>query len=89
MYCKYKNRVHRHILYVAKTYIICCKDKLYMLQRQNLYVAKTKFYILQRQNVYVIKTNLYVTERNMYVIKTKFMCYKDKLIFYTNIICML
>ncbi len=74
MYCKYKNIVHRHILYVAKTYIICWKDKIYILQRQNLYVAKT---------------NLYVTERNMYVIKIKFMCYKDKFICYTNKLCML
>ena len=73
MYCKYKNRVHRHILYVAMTYIICCKDKMYMLPRQNLYV---------------IKTNLYVTERHTYVIKIKFMCYKDRFICYTNrILC--
>ena len=43
MCCKFKNIVHRHILYVAKTYIICCKDKIYMLQRQKVYVAKTKF----------------------------------------------
>ena len=47
MYCKYKNIVHRHILYVAKTYIICCKDKIYMLQRQNLYVIKTNLYVIE------------------------------------------
>ncbi len=64
----------RHILYVAKTNVIFRKDKIYMLQRQN---------------VYVIKRNLYVTERNMYVIKIKLMCYKDKFICYTNKICML
>ena len=69
-----QNIVHRHVLYVAKTYVICCKDKIYMLQRQSLYV---------------IKTNLYVTERNMYVIKIKFMCYKDEFICYTNKNCML
>ena len=74
MCCKYKNIVHRHIVYVAETYSIRCKDIYYMLQRQNLYVAKT---------------NLYVTERDMYVIKIKFMCYKDKFICYTNKICML
>ena len=74
MYCKYKNIVHRHILYVAKTKFICRKDKIYMLQRQNAYFAKT---------------NLYVTERNMYVIKIKCMCYKDKFICHTNKICML
>ena len=56
--------LQRHILYVAETQLICCKDKMYMLQRQNLYVAKT--------NLYVIKTELYV-------IKTKFICYKDKI----------
>ena len=43
MYCKYKNIVHRHILHVAKTYNICCKDESYMLQRQNLHAAKTTF----------------------------------------------
>ncbi len=64
----------RHILYVAKTNSICCKDRIYMLRRQHLHV---------------IKTNVYVTERNMYVIKIKFMCYKDKFICYTNKICML
>ena len=54
--------LQRHILYVAKTKFICCKDKIYMLQRQNLYVAKTTFicckdkmYMLQRQNLYVIQ----------------------------------
>ena len=50
--------LQRQNLYGSKTKIICCKDKIYMLQRQNLYVAKR---------------NLYVTERNMYVIKIKFM----------------
>ena len=63
--------LQRHILYVGKTnIIICCEDKVYMLQRQNLHV---------------IKTSLYVTERNMYVIKIKSMCYKDNFICYTNI----
>ena len=57
MCCKYKNIVHRHILYVAKTYIIGCEDKMYMLQRQNLYVAKTKFICY----------------------KDKRICYKDKI----------
>ena len=56
MCCKYKNIVHRHILYVAKTHIICCKDIYYMLQKQNLYVAKDRIYMLQRQNVYVAET---------------------------------
>ena len=46
-----------HILYVGKTNTMCCEDKMYMLQRQNLYVAKT----------------------NLYVIQTKFVCYKDKI----------
>ena len=55
--------LQRHILYVAKTCIICCKGKLYMLQRQNVYVAK--------QTLYVIKTNLYVA-------KAKSICCKDK-----------
>ena len=65
--------LQRHILYVAKTKFICCKDRMYMLQRQN---------------VYVIKPNVYVTERNMYVIKIQRMCYKDKFICYTNkIVC--
>ena len=74
MCCKCKHIVHRHKLYVAKTYIICCKNKIYMLQRQSLYAAKT--------NLYVIKTNLYVTERNMYVIKIRFMCYKEEFMLY-------
>ena len=64
MCCKYKNIVHRHILYVAKTYIIRCKDTMYMLQRQNLYVAKTK--------IYVIKTKFICY-------KDKFMFYTDKI----------
>ena len=59
--------LQRHILYAAKTKCICCKDKIYLLQRQNLYV----------------------TERNMYVIKIKSMCYKDEFICYANKICML
>ena len=63
MYCKYKNIVHRHILYVAKTYIICCKDKIYMLQRQNLYV---------------IKTNLYVIKTKFICYKDKSICYNDR-----------
>ena len=66
--------LQRQNLHVAKTTFTCCKDKKYMLQRNNLYAAKT---------------NLYVTERNMYVIKIKFMFYKDKFICYTNKICML
>ena len=66
--------LQRHILYVGKTKFIRCKDKIYMLQRQNLYVAKT---------------NLYVTERNMYVIKIKCACYKDTFICYTIKIYML
>ena len=66
--------LQRHILYFFATYDICCKDKMYMLQRQKLYV---------------VQTNLYVTERSMYVIKIKLMCYKDKFICYTNKICML
>ena len=77
MCCKYKNIVHRHVLYVAKTYIIYCKDILYMLQRQNVYVIKK------------VKEKFICSERNMYVIKIKFMCYKDKFICYTNKICML
>ena len=71
MRCKYKNIVHRHILYVAKTYFICCKDKIYVLQRQNVYVIKT--------NLYVIKTKFICYKDNIYVIKTKFICYKDKM----------
>ena len=81
MYCKYKNIVHRHILYVAKTYIIRCKDVHYMLQRQNLYVAKT--------NLYVAKKNLYVIKTNLQVMKTKFIFYKDKSICYKDKIYML
>ena len=64
MYCKYKNIVHRHILYIAKTYIICCKDKIYMLQRQNSYV---------------IKTNLYVIKTKFTCYREKLICYKDKI----------
>ena len=81
MYCKYKNRVHRHILYVAKTYIICrkaniicCEDKIYMLQRQNIYI-----YMLYRENMYVMKIKICVIKTNLYVIQTKFVCYKDKM----------
>ena len=55
--------LQRHILYVAKTKSICCKDKIYMLLRQNVYVAKTKSicykdkaYMWQRHNLYVVKT---------------------------------
>ena len=88
MCCKYKNIVHRHILYVAKTYIICCKDIYYMLQRQNLYVAK-KTYMLQRQIHMLQRQNLYVIKTNLYVIKTKFICYKDKCICYKDKIYML
>ena len=64
----------RHILYVAKTKFVCCKDKMYMSQRQN---------------VYVIKTNLHVIKTNLYLIKTKIMCYKDKFICYKDKIYML
>ena len=49
--------LQRHILYVAKTKSIRCKDKIYMLLRQNVYVAKTKFICY----------------------KDKFICYKDKI----------
>ena len=27
---------------MLQRHIICCKDKIYMLQRQNVYVAKTE-----------------------------------------------
>ena len=64
MCCKYKSIAHRHILYVAKTYIIYCKDKIYMLQRQNLYVTE--------RNMYVIKMKF------MYY-KDKFICYTNKI----------
>ena len=60
MCCKYKNIVQRHILYVAKTYIICCKDKMYMSQGQNLYAIKT--------NLYVIKTNFICYKDKMYMV---------------------
>ena len=40
--------LQRHILYVAKTKFICCKDKIYMLQRQ--------IYMLYKQKMFVIKT---------------------------------
>ena len=63
MGCKYKNIVHRPILYVAKTNIICCKDKMYMLQRQILYVINAK---------------LYVIETKCICNGDKFVCYKDE-----------
>ena len=64
MCCKYKNIVHRHRLYVAKTYIICCKDIYYMMQREK--------YMLQKQHLYVIKAILYVVQKT-------FICYKGKI----------
>ena len=42
--------LQRHILYVGKTNIIRCEDKIYTLQRQNLYVAETK-YICYREKI--------------------------------------
>ena len=66
--------LQKHVLYVATTKFICRKDKIYMLQRQN---------------VYIIERSSYATERNMYAIKMKFMPYKDEFICYTNKICML
>ena len=45
--------LQRHILYVAKTYIICCTDTIYMLQRQNVYVAKTTS-ICYKDKIYML-----------------------------------
>ena len=56
--------LQRQNVYVAETKFIYCKDKMYMLQRQNLYVIKT--------NVYVIMTQFIC-----YKDKSRF--YKDKL----------
>ena len=56
--------LQRQHLCAAKTECICCKDKMYMLQRQNVYVIKT--------NVYRIKTKFIRC-------KNKFIRYKDKL----------
>ena len=92
MWCKYKNIVQWHILYVAKTYIICYKDKIYTLQRQTLYVAKTKFicykdkcicyrekYVCYKDKIYVLWRQIYMLyKHNLYVIKTKFICCRDK-----------
>ena len=69
MCCKYKNIVHRHILYVAKKYTICCKDKMYMLQRQNVYTAKTKLIFYKDKFI---------------CYKGKIICYRDKLICYKD-----
>ena len=70
--------LQRHILYVAKTKFICCKDKIYMLQRQNLHVIKTNLYVTER-SMYVIKIKLCVIKTKLYDIQTKFLCYKDKI----------
>ena len=58
------SNLQRQILYVAKTECICCKDKIYMLQRQNLYVAKT---------------NLYVVKTKCICYKDRCICYTDKI----------
>ena len=55
--------LERQNLYVAKTKFICCKDKIYMLHRQNLYGAG--------RNMYVIKIKF------MWY-KDKFICYTNK-----------
>ena len=62
--------LQRNILYVAKKYITWCKDKRYMLQRQNLYVIKT--------NLYVIKTKFICYRDKLIWNKAKNTCYKDK-----------
>ena len=52
--------LQRHILHVAKTKLIGCKDKIYMLQRQNVYVAKTKLicykdkFIFYKDKIYML-----------------------------------
>ena len=49
----------RQNVYVAKTKFICCKDKMYMLQRQDLYVIKTNLYVIQAKFV-CYKDKLYM-----------------------------
>ena len=61
--------LQRHILYVAKAKFICCKDKMYMLQRQNVYVAKT--------NLYVIETK-FICYEDKFICYKEIICYKDQ-----------
>ena len=75
--------LQRHILYVAKTKFICCKDKIYMSQRQNVYVAKTKF-ICYRDKCIGYKEMYMLSRQNVYVIKTRFICSKDKNLYVVN-----
>ena len=63
--------LQRHILYVAKAYIICCKDKMYMLERQSSCVAKTK------SICYKDKCICYKDKCICY--REKYACYKDKI----------
>ena len=50
--------LQRHI-YVAKTKFIGCNDNIYMLQRQNEYVAKTKC-ICYKDKVICYKDKIYM-----------------------------
>ena len=54
----------RQILCVAKTKFICCKDQIYMLQRQNIYVIERKYVCHEDKNMSY---------------KDKFICHTDKI----------
>ena len=76
----YYNISQRQRLYVAKTKIICCKDKIiyhkdtnYMLQIQKLCVANTK-YVAKPQTIYHKDANYMLQIQKSCVANTNIFC---------------
>ena len=76
MYCKHKYMVQRCRLYVAKTQIICCKYKNYMLQ---IYIYVSQMYNCYAANIECLccKYTISVSQiHNFYVANTDILCCK-------------